>query len=307
MKKILAAGLLILGMAGSAWPRTVEGIVAVVEGAPVTLSELNQFIARSSAVPNPSLPGPDDRKRWLEFLIEDRLIEKEAEKIGVTVSEPEVDQAITELLQANSLALPDLKNLLKERGLSEAEYRREISRELIRNRVLAREIQSRVFLSEDKVRTYYLENISRFSTPPQQRISQIFISRSRPQAEERLKKLERLLQEGKDFAELAREFSDDPSRQNGGDIGYFALSELKPELREALARLPLKKPSAPVRTEEGFHLLLVTGLKAGAPTPFAEVKSQVTEELYNREVDRGFRSWLEGIKSRAKIELKPEP
>ena len=301
------ASCLLLGMAAPAFARPVEGIVAVVEGEPVTLSELNQFIARGSAVPNPSLPIQTDRKQWLEFLIEDRLIEKEAEKLGVAVSEPEVDQAIAELLKANSLAPPDLARVLRERGLTEADYRKEIRGELIRNRVLGREIQPRIFLSEDKIHTYYLENIGRFSTPPEQRISQIFISRSGPQAEERLKKVERLLKEGKDFAELAREYSDDSSRANGGDLGYFAATELKPELRGALAQLPLNKPSAPVTTGEGYQILLITEQKTGAPIPFAQAKSQVTEELYNREVDRGFRSWLEGIKSRAKIELKPEP
>jgi len=305
--KTLAAGFLVLGMAVPAWSRTVEGIVAVIEGEPVTLSELNQFIARGSAVPNPNLPGLSDRKHWLEFLIEERLIEKEAEKIGVTVSETEVDKAITELLQSNSLSPADLAKTLRERGLTEADYRREIRGELIRSQVLGREVQPRIFLSEDKVRTYYLENISRFSTRPEQRIAQIVISRSQPQAEEKLKKVERLLREGKDFAELAREYSDDPSRQNGGDLGYFELSELRPEFREALAQLPLKKPSAPVRTPASFYILLITEQKTGTPVPFAEVKNQVTEELYNREVDRGFRNWLEGIKSRAKIELKPEP
>ena len=60
-------------------------------------------------------------------------------------------------------------------------------------------------------------------------------------------------------------------------------------------------------TGEGYQILLITEQKTGAPIPFAQAKSQVTEELYNREVDRGFRSWLEGIKSRAKIELKAEP
>ncbi|MDD5223207.1 MAG: peptidyl-prolyl cis-trans isomerase [bacterium] len=301
------ASCLWLGITAPAGARPMEGIVAVVEGEPVTLSELNQFIARGSAVPNPSLPSVSDRKQWLDFLIEDRLIEKEAEKIGVTAAEPEVDQSITELLQANSLTPADLARILKERGLTEADYRREIRGQLIRNKVLGREVQPRIFISEDKIHTYYLENLGRFSTPPQQRLSQIFISRTVPKAEEKLKKVGRLLKEGKDFADLAREYSDDSSGANGGDLGFFAFSELKPELRQALSGLPLKKPSTPVTTAAGYQILLITEQKDGAPIPFAEVKNQVADELYNREVDRGFRSWLEGIKSRAKIELKTEP
>ena len=304
---VLAVALLLLGAAVPAWPRVVEGVAAVVEGEPITLSELNRFIARGTAVPRPDLPRGSDRKRWLEFLIEERLIEKEAERIGITVSETEVDEAIADLLRANSLSPADLARTLQESGIAETDYRREIRSGLIRSRVLDREIQPRVFLSEDKARTYYQENLDRFSLPSEQRISQIVISRSQPQAEERLKQVQRLLREGRDFAEVAREYSDDPSARNGGDLGFFALAELRPELREVLERLPPRKPSEPVRTSESVRILLITAQKPAAPLPFEQVKSRVMDELYRREIERGFRNWLEGIKSRARIEIKSEP
>ena len=306
-RRVFAALFLFFGLAHPVGARTVEGIAAIVDGDPITLSEVRQFARRFSAVPRPGLPELDHTPEVLQLLIEERLVEREAEKIGISIEPSEVDRAINDLLQANSLTPEALETLLADQGLSLEYYRTEIRRELIKAKLIAREIQPRVFLSEEKIRTYYLENRDRFSAPPEVRISQIFLGGSGRRTEKKVADVKRRLDSGEDFTALAREFSEDPSGRQGGDLGFFTLEELRPELREVITALPPNQPSDPVSTPDGFHILMVTASRKGGRIPFEEVKNQVTEELFTREIERGFRSWIENVRLKAKIEIKLEP
>jgi len=298
--------LVLLGGAPLATARVVEGIAAIVDGDPITLSDVHRFSRRFAAVPRPERPGLAGTRRVLDLLIEERLVEKEAVKLGIVIDDAEVDRAIGDLLQMNSLTSEQLRALLRTQEMSMDDYRNEIRRELLKAKLIAREIQPRVFLSEEKVRTYYLENRERFAAPPKVRISQIFFRRSSPGAEATLRKVRNRLDAGEDFAALAREFSEDASGAQGGDLGFFTLDEVKPELRAVLADLPPEQPSDTVPTSEGFHILQITEREEGGPVPFEEVKGIVTEELFAREIDRGFRAWIENVRLKAKIEVKLE-
>src|SRR5207237_1515874 len=97
---------------------------------------------------------------------------------------------------------------------------------------------------------------------------------------------------GKDFAALARQYSDGPGADKGGELGTFKRGDLDHELEEAAFALEPKKVSEPIRSGGGFHLLRVDERIAAGRRPLEEVKDDIRESLYNDALEERFQNWL---------------
>ena len=87
---------------------------------------------------------------------------------------------------------------------------------------------------------------------------------------------------GEDFAAVAREASDCPSRDRGGALGWFGRGQMVPEFEQAAFSQPVGETGEPVRTEYGFHLVLVTGREPGRALAFEEVREDVADKIFSR-------------------------
>ena len=117
--------------------------------------------------------------------------------------------------------------------------------------------------------------------------------------------LHRQLQQGADFAALAKRYSEDSHQDDGGDMGWVAQGELLPELDAALAALPLETVSDPIQTRLGFHLLKVAERRSAASLPMTEANHAISQQLYRQKFQVAFNRWMTDLKRRAYIEILP--
>lgn len=109
------------------------------------------------------------------------------------------------------------------------------------------------------------------------------------QAKAKLENLQKRLQQGEDFAALAKEASDDPgSAANGGDLGYAGPGVYDPAFEEALYALGEQQVSAPVRSEFGWHLIKLLGVQAPEIPSLASLKDKLERQLKAQQVERRF-------------------
>ena len=287
----------------------------------------------------------DDKNSFLYLLIKDRvvnelivksLLNEEIEKRGITVSNQDVDDAVKEIIDKVG-SKEQLDALLKQNGISNANFKKDLKEE-VKMKKLAKELGSST-VSDAEAKKFYNENIAKFKHPDKVRASHILISVNPQEIEEVVKsepankgldetaikakvnaeiqakeaKAKELLSEAKknptQFAKLAKENSEDTATANkGGDLGFFAAKEMVPEFsKAAFAMKPNTISDKPVKTQFGYHIIMVTDRSAAGQEPFEKVKPSIKAYLENQKQIDLIDKLTESLKKSAKIEyVNPE-
>lgn len=157
------------------------------------------------------------------------------------------------------------------------------------------DFKEKVKITPERLREYYQDHIADYEVGEQRRVSHILVrvpssaaEEEAKKAEEKIKGIQKKLEEGADFAELAKKHSDDSgSAKKGGDLGYFTRGQVLPSFNEAAFSLKnVGEISEVVRTPLGYHLIKLTGIKSPYTRPFEEVEPQVRERLIGEESEK---------------------
>lgn len=319
--------LLALAATASAAEQLVDRVVAVVNGKLITLFDLDSRVAdlmqRTQGVAfNPNDPRADEfRREVLDSMINDLLIESEAARLKINVSETELDSQIDELKKKNNLTQQQFVAELAKEGMTLADFRKRLREDSMKKRLLGYMVHRKVLVTDDEVRDYYEKNkgaltTTRSITGPRVpgNIGFIMVANVK-QAEELRGKIN---SGALSFAEAAKKFSIGPGRDQGGDLGDVQIKDLAPPLRDALKAVAAGQVSAPVMLD-GKAVLLTLRTPAGAaakpvkqaaPAPTAagpsyeSVKDQIQETLYKAKFDKLFQEYIDNLRSKAVIEVK---
>ncbi|MEJ2592413.1 MAG: SurA N-terminal domain-containing protein [Candidatus Thiodiazotropha sp.] len=158
----------------------------------------------------------------------------------------------------------------------------------------AKSAGSTVKVTDEQLRNYYENNQDKFGMPEQRRASHILIlvpkDADAAKVEAARKKIDEIaarIAKGEDFAKLAKEYSQDPgSAEKGGDLGFFGKGVMDPAFEAAVFSLKKDQVSKPVRSSFGFHLIKLTGIKAGGVKPFESIKPEVEQAYRKSEGER---------------------
>ena len=282
----------------------------------------------------------DDKNSFLYLLIKDRvvnelivksLLNQEIEKRGITVTNKDVDDAVTDIIDKVG-SKEQLDALLKQNGISNSQFKKDLKEE-VKMRKLATELGSSS-VSDAEAKKFYNENINKFKHPDKVRASHILITVNPKEIEEVIKsdpnnknmdeatvkakvneeiqakeaKANQLLAEAKkdptQFAKLAKENSEDTATANkGGDLGFFAAKEMVPEFsKAAFSMRPNTISDKPVKTQFGYHIIMVTDRSAAGQDPFEKVKANIKAYLENQKQIELIDKLTESLKKSAKIE-----
>lgn len=234
--------LALFGWAGSVAMAQEDPVVATIAGQPITESDLQLAI---SELDQQFAQLPDDQKRVaaLNALIEIKLMAAESVKAGVADRE-------------------DFKKrmeFLRERALHIA---------FVEERVAGA-------ITDEQVRARYDEEIA--AQPP---VNEVRASHILVDTEEKAKEIIAQLDGGADFAELAKANSSDGSAQGGGDLGYFGPGRMVPEFEQAAFALEVGQyTKEPVKSQFGWHIILVTDKRPQTPPAFEQVAQQIRSLL----------------------------
>jgi parvulin-like peptidyl-prolyl isomerase len=255
---------------------------AVVNGEPITIEEVEAVLMHEppSATPPTEVQRRQMQLEALSLLIDDRLVQQFLKKNGPPVSPAEVNKKLAELessLKAQGRAMADF---LKENGLTAAQLQADATKMIQWAGFVRQQIK------DADLRRYYEENKDYFDQI-KVRASHIVFRVSTSTTPEELKdsraKLEKLRQDivsGKiDFTEAAKKYSQCPSSQDGGNIGYFFRKYTVQEpIAKAAFAMKVGEISDVVQSDYGLHLIKVTDRKAnGPPSDFEKIKEEVRE------------------------------
>lgn len=296
----------------------IDRVIAVVNGKPVTLSEFNEREAPLSRQISESYSGADREKRLsdlkkkvMDSLIEDLLLEQEAERSGMKVSDRDIDDAIDDVKKQNNLNDETLRAALKREGLTYEAYRVQVKKQIEKSRVIGQQVRSKVNVTEKDLVDYYERNQKLFMKDQEVKVSHILflvpekasnseIENIRKQASDVLE----MARKGRDFSELARKYSQDASGKEGGSLGFFKRGQILPALEQAAFSLKKGEISDLVRTTYGFHIIRVDDAKEATPEPFDSVKEKIRSTVTSEMMEQRYREWMEELKKTAIIEMK---
>jgi len=287
----------------------IDRVVATIDGDPVTLYELKEFTAQD--VRTRQVTGVD-QATMLDALVTKRIIDKEAAAQGIVVNDEEVDRYIAGIRERNQITEDQLKAALSQQGVSLDEYRNQVREELQRAQLISREIRGKVNVTPEEVERYYEANLKDYETPPQIAVSHIVLSlppdASPEQVAEVMKQAEDIhkqLDDGADFAELARKYSQDAAASSGGKLGTFKHGELFQALEDAVDKLEPGQYSEPVRSPVGVHIVRLDERSESAHKPLDSLADEIKERLYNAALEERYNRWLrEDLRKRHHVEIQ---
>ena len=297
----------------------VDRIVAVVNDDVITLSELNEegssyFQALIKQAPTDQLQTEMQKLRQevLSHLIDQRLIEQQAAKLEIKISDEEVEQTIDTMLAENNATREDLKQDLASKGISDEQYRRQLKGQILQSRVVNRDIRSKIVVNDEMVNQFYKENYTQAGATGGYHILQMgFLwgekhkQKTAEAAKQAAEAAKKELDGGKDFTGVARAVSDLPSKEDGGDIGTFQANELAPAMKDTVLAMKAGETSDIIETPDGFMIIKListpNGVETTSATPPPEIKKEIAAKLYKQEGEQLFKKWITALRATAFI------
>ena len=164
-------------------------------------------------------------------------------------------------------------------------------------------------ISERKIAKYYHDNQKEFWESSQVRVKHILLlfekdasEKIRKKKNKQVKKILSELKEGKDFAEAAKEYSEDVSASLGGDVGFVKKGQMVPEFEKAVYRLKEGEISGVVETEYGYHIIKAEEIQKGRTIPFKDVKNKIKKILSASKQKSAYKAWINELRESAFIE-----
>lgn len=289
--------------------------VATFEGGEVTEGELQEFAQQSGLGElDPNSPEYETAvQQVMPQLVGIEIAKTYAQEEGITVSDAEVDkemqtikQQVGEQARSSGQDVSDQEafdQALEQNQISEEELRQDV-----RENLPVQQVQERVAgnaePSQEEVQAFYDENkAAQFTQPAQRCMRHILFNKDQQQKAEEVKTQ---LQNGGDFAELAKENSQDPgSAENGGDLGCLGKGETVPPFEEAAFAADQGEIVGPVETEFGYHLIEVTDIREEQTQPLKDVETQITAQLAATQQEEEFTKWIEEQKQQRNVKYLP--
>lgn len=291
----------------------MKKVIARVNGVGITVGQVDRAVNSyiPQAVFHQSVSDEkivNYRRQALQTLILNEILYQEAGKRGMKATDEDVDAKLKDVKEKYK-GEARFEEVLKSNNLTLSDYRSMLARDLLVEKVNEVGYGTPPVVTDEDVEKYYTGNKERFMEPEKVKVSHILIkvnpSSSRQQFEELVKKAEMILkkvQEGEDFAALAREFSEDPSKEQGGDLGYVHRGRFEPEFEAAAFSMAEGEVRGLIRTIYGFHVLKVEAKTAPRQVEFAEIRDKLKKNLAEEASDKARRDWLQQLWDKATIE-----
>ncbi|MEW6187261.1 MAG: peptidylprolyl isomerase [Thermodesulfobacteriota bacterium] len=286
-------------------------IVALVNNEIITLHELEKAFSQLSPAFLEKGNRQEIRKQLLFQLIDQKVIELQIKRLGIHIPAEEVDKAISRIKEEQGLTgSGEFARALEKEGLSEADFRNKVKDQILRFRLVSREIGSKIIIPEERIKEFFEKNKGQFQKQEGIHLALIFLKAdSGMPAEEKLnqkKKMEEIrerLVKGESFADLARKYSQDASAGSGGDLGILSPNDLDPTLRQALGDLKKGDVSQVLQTPAGWNIIKALEVIGAKEVALNEVRDRIFEKLFQEEVDVRFNEWLQKVKDRSYIQI----
>lgn len=308
---ILSVLTLWIGMTNGLSAQQVDGFAARVNDRLITMSDIVAYVSPVQS--------------QLQDLYSGSELLHELEKAYTNALHRLVDEAlIVEEFKAQQGVLPDklvderMENVIHDRfagdtvrflsaltsqGMSLEEWRTQIRERLIVSLMRNAQVNKQVYVSPTEVKRYYDRHIDDYTQPQEVYLKMIIINKGSSETDTGIKRAEaqslhEQLQQGQDFAALAKAHSEGSYADKGGDWGWIKPADLRQDLQEALATMKAGDISVPIEGEEEFFILKLDARKQSKVTPFEQVREQIQTRLTEKQFQDLYDAWMQRLRNK---------
>ena len=305
-------------LATSAWSKPVkkaEEVAAIVNGEPIVTAAVQGEIKGILGRLQEQGRKPSDaemaslRESVLDKMIKLELLSQEGKKAGIAISAADIDNE----LKGYKKGFADDKAFAKalgEAGITEAELRKQIGKNLAIQKFIDTKFKGKVQVTEQEAKDFYNKNQDKFKQPEMVHARHILIAakETEPKADKdrkraKLVQIKKQLKDGGNFADLAKQFSDCPSKARGGDLGFFPRGQMVKPFDQAVFKMMPGDVSDIVETEFGYHLIKLEEKKPAKTVSFDEAKAKITAYLTQEKVTNNIEAFLAEAHKKATIKI----
>lgn len=245
-----------------------EKVLASVNDVNITESDLKNALLRIPSDKQAYFASEDGKKQLLSQMISFELVYCDAKKKGIDNDEN---------------YLRDLETVKKDLLIQTA----------IKNEM------DNVTVTENEIKDYYDNNKQQFISEESVTASHILVD-----TEDKAKEIAVIIKNGLDFADAAKEYSKCPSKSEGGKLGTFTRGKMVPEFEKAAFEAEIGVVTEPVKTQFGYHLILVEDKKQGELSAYEEVKDTLKNMLLAQKQDHRYYDYVNGLSAEYPVEIK---
>jgi len=294
--------------------QVVNKVVAVVNDEVITQQDVNQLLAVMYAQHVQAYTGDELlqkmeelKKDILRRIIEDKLILSRARELRINITEKEILGKL-ESIKSGFLSEEEFYNTLQTQGITVANLKGRYRDQILMRKIVNLEVRSRVDVVPSEISEYYEKHREELKQDERYRARHIFIKAS-DDVEFELAKVEITdihgrLEAGQDFGALARQHSQGPNKERGGDMGYIARNEMLQDLDAAIFSLKSGEFSSPIKTQIGYHIVKVEDIKHSGYLSLDDTKKGIEEMLFKKKLQEKLSDWLAELRASAYISIK---
>jgi peptidyl-prolyl cis-trans isomerase SurA len=302
--------------------KVVEEIVARVNNEVITRSELDHSKAtaeddakqdcQNRCTPEQLKQLTEEReKNALRDLIDQSLLVQRAKDMGLSV-EPDVIKQLDQIRIENKLpSMEALEQAVTGQGLNWEDFKNNIRNGLLTKKVIGSEVGSHINVPKDEIQKYYDEHKQEFVKPEQVALRAIEINTAgktdaeiadlKKKAETALKRIN----DGEDFGEIAKRFSDGATAKQGGFLGVYKRGELSKQLEDTVFKMKRNDLTEVMETKQGFLVLQVMEHYDEGEQPLSKVENEISNKLYEDHLEPALRDYLKTLREQSYVIIKP--
>jgi len=312
---ISLVGLLLFGLGADGMvhgqSEIVDGVAAIVNNDVITISEVRAVVAPREQALRQMLSGQElidkvkeARLAALKDLIDRKLILQEFQRREFNLPpfhvENQIDTIVRERFGGDRRAfLQELSN----QGVSLAEFRERERERLIVVAMQQARSRNLPLISPTAIEEFYNTNKPLFTSDPRLRLRLIAINNTDDSSKDYAEQVQKKIAEGADFASMAQLYSEDPSRDLGGDWGWIDLNTLNEELTKIVFDLPVRRVSRVYEQRGMFYIFYIEEKEPAVTQPLSEVRETIKQRLEEEARQQMYETWINQLREQAFIKM----
>ncbi len=296
-----------------------DEVAVTVDGVAITEKEVDADFKKMTAQMPATFVEQNKvkfRQQILDRIIAIRLIGEKSKAAKITITDEDVRAQVAEIAAQQGMSVEEIKKMLQSRGMNYDEWEQQIRWGVKLGKLVEAEFGDQLKITENDANNFYSANLKRFETPEQVRASHILVkpdmtdpnidpNEAKAKALAKVQDLLKQIEEGADFATLAKANSDCASKAKGGDLGYFGRGRWEAPFEKVAFELKVNEVSDVVKTQLGYHIIKVTDRNEAGVNPFEQARDEIIKMLKQRKQRELFAKYLMQLKAEAKIVYPP--
>lgn len=297
----------------------LERVIAVVNDEPIMQSELDIMLRPIYEQFRAEYRGEqlvmrlnDARQKLLNQLIEDKLVLQKAEEMGIEADPAAIEARIDEFKKQFESEL-QMEDTMAMQGVTLGEVRERFEKQAMLRQLHNREVRSYVAISPKEIEEFYKTNPEYFASASKIKVRSITIKKSFESrdkgitdevAKEKLATLQRRILSGESFSDLAKQYSEDSHKDEGGLSDWIEEGTMIPAINNVIFRLELGEISDPIETPMGYHLFRVEQREPGYKKTLEEAREDIHNRIFQQKSEERFYDWMQELKRNAYISIR---